>query len=38
LETLQLYVDMLGIFVIDDGLLVDLVKLQVFWCIICKSK
>jgi len=30
--------DMLGIFVINDGLLVDLVKLHMLWCIICKSK
>jgi hypothetical protein len=37
LDTSQLYVYMLGgVFVINDGLCMDLVKLQVLWCIVCR--
>jgi hypothetical protein len=38
LEISQLHVYILGIFTINDGLPLDLVNLQILWCIICKSK
>ncbi len=36
LEISQLHVYILGIFTINDGLHVDLMNSQMFWCIICK--
>ncbi len=38
LEISQLHVYILGIFTINDDLHVDLVNLQILWCIICKSE